>query len=51
MPSVYKMIATVMIQSGFEQCFGLGRNIKGIVKHIHVFAKGEKFGLGYIPQR
>ena len=49
MPAVYKMIATVMLQSGFEPGFGLGRNAQGIIEPIPVLATGSKYGLGYIP--
>ena len=31
MPSVYKMIATIMLQSGFEPSFGLGENSQKII--------------------
>ena len=31
MPSMYKMIATVMLQSGFEPSFGLGENSQKII--------------------
>ena len=36
MPFVYKMIATVILQSGFEPGLGLGRNSQGIVDPIQV---------------
>uniref|UniRef100_M1C2V0 G-patch domain-containing protein n=1 Tax=Solanum tuberosum TaxID=4113 RepID=M1C2V0_SOLTU len=49
MPSVYKMIATIMLQSGFEPGFGLGKNFQGIVEPIQIPTKGAKFGLGYVP--
>ena len=49
MSSVYRMIATVMLQSGFEPSFGLGRNAQGIIEPIPVLATGSKYGLGYIP--
>ena len=32
MPSVYRMIATVMLQNGFEPGLGLGRNSQGIIE-------------------
>ena len=41
MPSMYKMIATVMLQSRFEAGFGLGRNSQGIVEPIQVPVKGQ----------
>ena len=50
MPSVYRMIATVMLQSGFEPGFGLRRNAQGIIEQVPVLAQGSKYGLGYIPQ-
>ena len=50
MPAVYRMIATVMLQKGFEPGFGLGRNFQGIIEPVPVLAKGLKYGLGYIPQ-
>ncbi|XP_015068884.1 uncharacterized protein LOC107013502 [Solanum pennellii] len=49
MPAVYRMIATVMLQSGFEPGFGLGRNAQGIIEPVPVLATGSKYGLGYIP--
>jgi len=49
MPSVYKMIATIMLQSGFEPGFGLGKHFQGIVEPIQIPTKGAKFGLGYVP--
>ncbi|KAK4715536.1 hypothetical protein R3W88_013874 [Solanum pinnatisectum] len=49
MPPVYKMIATVMLQSGFEPGFGLGRHFQGIIEPIQILARGAKFGLGYVP--
>jgi len=49
MPSVYKMIATVMLQSCFEPGFGTGKHFQGIIEPIQIPTKGEKFGLGYVP--
>ncbi|KAK4726780.1 hypothetical protein R3W88_031697 [Solanum pinnatisectum] len=49
MPSVYKMIAAVMLRSGFEPGFGLGKHFQGIVEPIKIPAKGARFGLGYVP--
>uniref|UniRef100_M1DD38 Gag/pol polyprotein n=1 Tax=Solanum tuberosum TaxID=4113 RepID=M1DD38_SOLTU len=49
MPTVYKMIATVMLQNDFEPGFGLGKYFQGIVEPIQIPSKGEKFGLGYVP--
>ena len=49
MPAVYKMISTVMLQSGFEPSFGLGRNAQGIIEPVPVLATGSRYGLGYIP--
>ncbi|KAK4727187.1 hypothetical protein R3W88_032104 [Solanum pinnatisectum] len=49
MPSVYKMIATDMLQSSFKPGFGLGKHFQGIVEPIQVPAKGTKFSLGYVP--
>ncbi|XP_069154398.1 uncharacterized protein [Solanum lycopersicum] len=49
MTSAYRMIATVMLQSGFEPGFGLGKNAQGIIEPIPVLATGSKYGLGYIP--
>ena len=34
MPAVYKMIAAVMLQNGFEPGFGLGKHFQGIVEPI-----------------
>ncbi|KAK4715842.1 hypothetical protein R3W88_014180 [Solanum pinnatisectum] len=49
MPSVYKMIATVMLRSDFEPGFELGKHFQGIVEPIQISAKVAKFGLGYAP--
>ncbi|KAK4716727.1 hypothetical protein R3W88_015065 [Solanum pinnatisectum] len=49
MPSMYKMIAAVMLRSGFEPGFGLGKHFQGIVEPIKIPFKGAKFGLGYVP--
>ena len=49
MPTVYRMITTVMLQNGFKPGFGLGRNAQGIFEPIPVLAKESKYGLGYIP--
>ncbi|XP_069143469.1 uncharacterized protein [Solanum lycopersicum] len=49
MLAVYRMIATVMLQSRFEPGFGLGRNAQGIIELFLVLATGSKYGLGYIP--
>ena len=43
------MIATVMLQNGFEPAFGLGRNSQGMIDPVLVLATGSKYGLGYIP--
>ncbi|KAK4738129.1 hypothetical protein R3W88_001826 [Solanum pinnatisectum] len=43
MPSVYKMIAAVMLRSGFEPGFGLGKHFQGIVEPIKIPTKGAKF--------
>ena len=40
MPAVYRMIATVMLQSGLEPGFELGRNSQGIIEPVPVLAKG-----------
>ena len=44
MPAVYKMIATVMLQNGFEPGFGLVRNSQGIIEPIPVLVKGAIYG-------
>ena len=49
MSAMYKMIATVMLQNGFEPGFGLGKHFQGIVEPIQIPTKGAKFGLGYVP--
>uniref|UniRef100_M1DZF0 G-patch domain-containing protein n=1 Tax=Solanum tuberosum TaxID=4113 RepID=M1DZF0_SOLTU len=43
------MIATFMLQNGFELGFGLGKHFQGIVEPIQVPARGTKFCLGYVP--
>ncbi|XP_049394554.1 uncharacterized protein LOC125858800 [Solanum stenotomum] len=35
--------------NGFEPGHGLGKRCQGIIKPIQVFARGTRFGLGYIP--
>ena len=49
MSSVYKMMAAVMLQNGFDPGFGLGRDSQGIIELILVLVKGSRYGLGYIP--
>ena len=49
MSAMYKMIARMMLQNGFEPSFGLGRNSQGIVEPILVPIKEARYGLGYIP--
>ena len=51
MPSVYKMIATVMLRNGFEPGRGLGKNLQGIIKPIVILERSSKHGLGYQPTR
>ena len=46
---VDKMIATVMLQNGFEPGFGLVRDSQGIIEPVMVLVKGSRYGLGYIP--
>ena len=41
---VYKMIATVKLQNGFEPGFGLGRDSQGIVEPIQFHVKGSRYG-------
>ena len=50
MSSVYKMISIVMLQNGFEPCYGLGRDSQGIIEPVPVLVKGSRYGLGYIPK-
>ena len=49
MLAVYKMIATVMLQNGFDPGFGLGRDFQGIIEPVPVLVMGSRYGLGYIP--
>ncbi|TMW96400.1 hypothetical protein EJD97_007416 [Solanum chilense] len=49
MPAVYKMIATVMLQNGFESGLRLGRDSQGIIELFPVLIKGSRYCLGYIP--
>uniref|UniRef100_M1BHJ0 Uncharacterized protein n=1 Tax=Solanum tuberosum TaxID=4113 RepID=M1BHJ0_SOLTU len=49
MPSVYKMIATIMLWIGFEPSFGMEKHFQGIVEPIQIPAKRAKFGLRYVP--
>ena len=49
MPAINRMIATVMLQNGFEPGFGLGRNSQWIIDLVRILAKGSKYGLGYTP--
>ena len=46
-PTLYKMIATVLLQNGFVTGFGLGRNFQGTIEPILVPVKGARYGLGY----
>ncbi|XP_015060443.1 uncharacterized protein LOC107006392 [Solanum pennellii] len=48
MPAVYKMIAYVMLQNGFEPGFGLGRDSQGIIEPVPIVVKGSRYSLGYI---
>ncbi|XP_069146122.1 uncharacterized protein [Solanum lycopersicum] len=43
MRAVYRMIATVMLQSGFEPGSGLERNAQGIIEPVSVLATGSKY--------
>nr|XP_025885529.1 uncharacterized protein LOC104645638 [Solanum lycopersicum] len=43
MPAVYKMIATVMLQSGFKPGFGLGRNAQRIIEPVPILATGSRY--------
>ena len=47
MPSVYKMIATVMLRNEFKPGRGLGKNLQGIIEPIVILERGSKYGLGY----
>lgn len=47
-PSMYKMIATLMLQNGFELVFGLGNNSQWIIESIQIPVKWAKHGLRYI---
>uniref|UniRef100_M1DEJ9 Gag/pol polyprotein n=1 Tax=Solanum tuberosum TaxID=4113 RepID=M1DEJ9_SOLTU len=49
MHAIYKMIATVMLRSGSEPGFGLGKYFQGIIDPIQIPVRGSKFGLGYAP--
>ena len=49
MPAIYKMIATVMLQNGFELGFGMGRDSQGIIETISILVKGSRYVLVYIP--
>ena len=50
MPYVYKIIATVISQSGFELGFRLRINSQGIIEPILILVKEARNGLGYVPQ-
>ena len=43
MPCVYKMIFTLMLTSGFEPGFGLGKYLQGITEPIQIFTKSSRF--------
>ncbi|XP_055803517.1 uncharacterized protein LOC129872597 [Solanum dulcamara] len=49
MPSVYKIIATVMLRSSFEPGFRLGKYFQGLIKPIQILDKKLRYGLGYVP--
>lgn len=46
MPYVYKIIATVILQSGFKLGFRLRINSQGIIEPIPILVKRAKYGLG-----
>lgn len=49
MPSIYKMLPTVMLRSSLEPGCGLRKNLDGIIKPIMILEKLSKCGLGYVP--
>ncbi len=49
-PSVYKMIATVMLQNEFDPGFRLGWNSQEIIKSIQVFVKERDMVWGTSPK-
>ena len=51
MPSVYKMLATTMLRSGFEPGRGLGKNFDGISEPLPILLKNFRFGVGYTPTK
>ncbi|KAM3203104.1 hypothetical protein P3L10_030730 [Capsicum annuum] len=51
MPSVYKMIAMVMLKNGFEPGRGLGKDLQGIIEPIVIPENGSKYRLGYQPTK
>ena len=48
MPSVYKMIATVMLQNGFEPGFDWEETPKELLS-LFQSPSNERYGLGYVP--
>ena len=51
MPSVYKMLATTMLRSGFELARGLGKNLDGISEPLPIPLQNFRFGVGYTPTK
>ena len=49
MPSMYNIIAIVMLQSGFESGFGLGRNSQGTFEPIQFSSKDQGMDWGTYP--
>ncbi len=45
------MIARVMLENGYKPGAGIGLNLQGISKPLHVEKSEQSFGLGYKPSR
>ena len=51
MSSVYKILATTMLRSGFELGRGLGKNLDGIFETLPIPLQNFCFGVDYYPNR
>ena len=49
MPSVYKMITTVMLQNGFKQSFHIGKEFLRNYQAYSSFRQRSEIWLGYAP--
>ena len=50
MPAVYNIIATVMLQNGFEPGFGLRKDSQGIIELVSLLVRDPNMVMGTSPQ-